>query len=281
MLCLLRLSFGAFAVALLEQTVTGVNVELKKNAGAAFKTAAHKISSSSHFAPMPLEKEVITRTRDRIHVKLAAARAQAQGKCHGDDDRQPSCKHVLDLLDILIDESTGEEPKWGFLNHVRFMLGLSFWLYTPGPAWSFHALDRDNSGTISWPEFHHTFTQVESVLKIFMFMDTNTDNSLSKPEVVDFLRTAVKVRELVPDVDDVDPETSSDIVMQKIDAMLEGRHKRMSTSEGSRLAVIKAISIGICVLFFGSVMLYVCIVRSRESERLPQPEKEGKKEGKK
>lgn len=258
------------ALALLERA-TGLAV----SAGDLRQAAehGHTAQGGEAFWVLPVDKEDVARTRAKIHTKLVMAQALANGnpECHG-INREP-CRRVLDLLAILIDASTGTEPPWGFLTQIRFMLGLSFWLYNPGPNWCFVALDKNKDGQISWSEFQRTFARVDKTLLIFEFIDTNQDDAITKGELLDYLRAAVNVRELVPDVDEVDPQTSSDIVMAKLDGIVDGPTHRVSRSgDGSRLSLIKCLCVVCLVVFI--VAIYIFCVRSEGDER--QSEKDSK-----
>jgi hypothetical protein len=254
-----HLLFWALAMACLE--------------GAAAEVAALRFAegrASSQFAPMPVSQDTMDRTRGRIHTKLVMAKAMVQGGCR-EGASQP-CGKVLELLDILVDESRGVEPYWGFLSHVRYMLGLTFWLYHPGPPWCFYALDKDGSGSLAWKEFEQAFAQPDVMVRMFTFIDSNSDNQISKKELVDYLKAAVNVRELVPEVDEVDPQASFDTSMGKVETVLQGPRKKERFSYGLRLLFI----LGLCLVIFGTLYLY-CRRREPTRHRMPQPtEKDGK-----
>lgn len=276
---LVRASYGALTLILLE-CASGVSLELR------LQEVAHLEQRSGHtsmFAPLPVDSQVITVTRAKIHNRLAMAQAQVYGVCHG-EDRQPMqpCRRVLDLIAILLDASTGDEPAWGFLAHIRFMVGFSFWLGNPGPTTSFSAVDADNSGGITWPEFTLTFGQAGSMsgsmLPIFEFMDSNGDLSVSKVELVDYLRTAVNVRELVPEVDELNPGASSETLMSQIDLILSGGPKTTHLTDGSRISLVKCIVVLTLVAVIGG--LYLLCVRGVRTPSGPNEKGAGEKDSK-
>jgi hypothetical protein len=292
--CLKRVSFGALTLFLLEG-VSGVreHAVAQTSGGAARRgnrtalrlrqVAQHKhlAGHSSMFAPLPVDREVITATRGRIHNKLAMAQAQVYGVCHG-EDRQPMqpCRRVLDLIAILLDASTGVEPSWGFLAHVRFLLGLNFWLNNPGPTTGFSVVDTDSSGSITYPEFQVAFGQAGSMLPIFELMDSNGDLTISKIELVDYLRTAVNIRELVPDVDEFNPGASSETLMSQIDLILSGGPKTTSHTDGGRLSLVKCIVVLTLVAVIGGLYLFCVRGGSTPAGQNEKGKAKAEKEGK-
>jgi len=132
------------------------------------------------------------------------------------------CARAVELMTIVTNITDGPEPPKTWETQIRYMLGLHFFLYIPGSLVSFPMLDKDASKGISWNEFLAVFgpDMMKSMDPIFKFMDTskgetNRDGEISREELHSFLRAAIIIRSVLPEIDAIDPgaDTSKCLAM--------------------------------------------------------------------
>lgn len=126
------------------------------------------------------------------------------------------CDRALELMQILTNITNGPEPQFTWQTKIRYMLGLHYFLYVPGSMICFQSLDRDASQSISWDEFLAVFgaDMMKSMEPIFKFMDTsktttNADGAVQREELYSFLRAALIIRSVLPEIDAIDPQADT------------------------------------------------------------------------
>jgi hypothetical protein len=199
------------------------------------------------------------------------------------------CNRAEKLAKLLVDTTAGRtEPPWTFESEFRKMLGLNFWLYSPGVA-SFDSLDLDQSQGISLDELKAAFgpalIQAFESSHLFDFMDSQgyenpTDGFISRPDIVKFLFAAIMLRDYQKTLDEYQPDSST----QKVLNMAQRLHKPIAVggpkymSQLPKLGCIFGILIGIIVLH----MMFSGIARwsskGLSSSLSSQPEEKDEKE---
>jgi len=143
-----------------------------------------------------------------FHKKLVKALPKLEAECSGKPyATKDDCEMAAKMMKMLIKETDGPEPMWTWHGQVRMMLGLAFWLYTPGTLLAVMILDKDQSGAISWEEMSAVFgAQMMSAMQpMWAFLDINSDGSIARQELHKYLRAAILIRDLLPQVDPIDP----------------------------------------------------------------------------
>jgi len=111
---------------------------------------------------------------------------------------------------------TIQTPDDHLLLDIQQRLGLSFYLWLPGPPFCFTALDKDQDGGLSWtrevaPSFGPgTMLRLNPMKK---YMDADNDGNLTRPEIGEYLRAAVLLRDQLPEVDGLHPDTPTEACM--------------------------------------------------------------------
>lgn len=126
------------------------------------------------------------------------------------------CDRTLELMNIVANITNGPEPPKTWETRIRYMLGLHFFLYVPGSMICFQALDKDASSGISWDEFLAVFgaDMMSQMEPIYKFMDTskgetNHDGVVQRDELYSFVRSAVMIRSVLPEIDAIDPSADT------------------------------------------------------------------------
>lgn len=201
---------------------------------------------------LPLASGKVGLSRQPVHDHLVRAMAIVPSSC--EQAAEPDiCRQVLKLLDVLAEASNGIDAGMA-LPRVQELLGLELWLHGPGgPAKRFATIDGDKDGSVSWGE-----ALAQSVgADAFKVMDADADNSLSKHEVFNFLSAAVRVRELVPEVDGGNPSASTEECQHLVKVLQAPAASGDRTSRGgSRVRRICAVTIS-SVILIGTVI--VCL----------------------
>lgn len=168
-------------------------------------------------AKVPLGTSPGFRSRVVDAIPKAKAECPTQKYVTGND-----CNRTVQLMNILTQITNGPEPPKTWQTKIRYMLGLHYFLYVPGSMICFQVLDKDASQGISWDEFLAVFgaDMMSSMEPIFKFMDTsegptNGDGVISRKELHSFLRAAIIIRSILPEIDAIDPgaDTSKCLAM--------------------------------------------------------------------
>jgi len=143
-----------------------------------------------------------------FHKKLLKALPVLQTECKTKDYvTEEDCNNSINMLSMMINVTQGPEPMWTWHGQLRMMMGLHFWLYTPGTMLCFSILDMDQSKGITWPEMQRLFgaQMMNGMSPMWKFLDLDNDGNLTRPELYKYLRAAILVREQLPALDPIDP----------------------------------------------------------------------------
>lgn len=147
-----------------------------------------------------------------FHKKLVKALPQLQGDCYKKlYATKDDCDMAVKMVQQFIKATDGPEPMWTWHGQIRMMMGLNFWLYTPGTSMCFPMLDRDQSGNVTLEEMEQLFgvQAVANSRAIWEFLDLNNDGGFTREELHKYLRASIMIREYLPQVDMMDSKADS------------------------------------------------------------------------
>uniref|UniRef100_A0A7S1Q380 Calmodulin n=1 Tax=Alexandrium catenella TaxID=2925 RepID=A0A7S1Q380_ALECA len=142
------------------------------------------------------------------HKKVVKALPQLQSDCKTKPyATEEDCTMAVNLLTMMGKVTEGPEPFWTWHGHLRNMMGIHFWLYTPGTMLCFTILDMDKSKGISYEEMGKLFgaQMVATMSPVWKYMDPDGDSIITREELHKYLRAAILVRSVLPELDGVDP----------------------------------------------------------------------------
>jgi len=121
---------------------------------------------------------------------------------------EEDCRRAVDLITMLGKISEGPEPMWTWHGQIRLMVGIHFWLYTPGTMIVFTLLDMDRSKGITYEELTRIFgpQAMSSMNPVWKHLDQDGDGGITREELHNYLRAAILVRDVLPDLDGIDPK---------------------------------------------------------------------------
>jgi len=161
---------------------------------------------------------------------------------------------------------------WTWHGHLRTMLGIHFWLYTPGTMLCFTMLDMDKNKGISYEEMTKLFgTQAMAAFNpAWKFMDPDGDGSMTREELHNYLRAVILVRGVLPELDGIDPQADTK-------KCLNMAHRVLSppAAPTKRMRFYPKL-LSIAGIFFGAIALHClfCTRGSRKAVDMDQPAEE-------
>jgi len=146
------------------------------------------------------------------HKKVVKALPKLQSECKTKPfATEEDCNTAVDLLTMMSKSTEGPEPMWTWHGHLRSMIGLHFWLYTPGTMLCFTILDMDQSKGISYEEMTRLFGPqlMAGMNPVWKFLDPDGNGSISREELYKYLRAAIMARDVLPELDGIDPKADT------------------------------------------------------------------------
>lgn len=168
------------------------------------KSMAEQLKEGAKYQPPPPEPG--------FHQKLVKALPLLKEQCyHKLYATKEDCTLAIRMVMSMIKYTDGPEPVWTWHGQIRAMLGLNYWLYSPGTTMCFPMLDRDQSGNVTLEEMTMAFgvQMVKGSQAIWEFMDQNNDGGFTREELHQYLRACIMIREYLPEVDAMDTKADS------------------------------------------------------------------------
>eukprot|EP00421_Protoceratium_reticulatum_P010069 CAMPEP_0168401572 /NCGR_PEP_ID=MMETSP0228-20121227/23179_1 /TAXON_ID=133427 /ORGANISM="Protoceratium reticulatum, Strain CCCM 535 (=CCMP 1889)" /LENGTH=259 /DNA_ID=CAMNT_0008415141 /DNA_START=78 /DNA_END=853 /DNA_ORIENTATION=- len=202
------------------------------------KTEAESLNAQAHFPIMPGgpgggDPKAKAQPEIGFHKKMLKALPVLEVECPAKlYTTKEDCGRAVELMKGLINATEGPEPAWTWHAQVKLMIGLSYWLYTPGTPLCFALLDKDQSGGISFDEMVALFgSQLVNTNKdIWNFMDQDANGTITREELHKYLRAVILIREQLPSIDDMDPtaDTKKCLNMaQRVMVVMEGPARKL------------------------------------------------------
>lgn len=168
------------------------------------KSMGEQIKEGANFKPSPPEPG--------FHRKLVKALPELQEQCYKKlYATKEDCDLAVRMVTALIKHTDGPEPVWTWHGQIRAMLGLQYWLYSPGTTLCFPMLDRDQSGNVTLEEMTMAFgvQMVKGNQLVWEWLDLNGDGGFTREELHRYLRACIMMREYLPEIDMMDTKADS------------------------------------------------------------------------
>eukprot|EP00411_Alexandrium_monilatum_P015309 CAMPEP_0175254388 /NCGR_PEP_ID=MMETSP0093-20121207/37165_1 /TAXON_ID=311494 /ORGANISM="Alexandrium monilatum, Strain CCMP3105" /LENGTH=316 /DNA_ID=CAMNT_0016548707 /DNA_START=53 /DNA_END=1003 /DNA_ORIENTATION=- len=142
------------------------------------------------------------------HKKVVKALPILQAECKTKPyATEEDCNLAEKLLTMFTMITEGPTPNVTVHGYLRDMVGLSFWLYTPGTMVAFSLLDMDKNTGVTFEEMVKLFgiPTMAIMHPMWGFLDLDHDGNMTRQELHRYLRAAIMVREVLPELDGMDP----------------------------------------------------------------------------
>jgi len=165
-----------------------------------------------------------------FHEKLVEGLPKLQQNCK--IQRAASdCERAELILSLLINSTVGPEPKPPYTHNslANGMAGLSFFLYFPGPMYAFATLDTNHDNVVQMSEVWKNIPieTGDGTLLVengfFEVLDGNfKDGNVTRTDMYEYMRSLILVRDVVRDMDLVNPYAPTPKCLISARRVLEG-----------------------------------------------------------
>jgi hypothetical protein len=165
-----------------------------------------------------------------FHAKLVEGLPKLQQNCK--IQRAASdCDRAELILSLLINSTVGPEPKPPYTHNslANGMAGLSFFLYFPGPMYAFATLDTNHDNVVQMSEVWKNIPieTGDGTLLVengfFEVLDGNfKDGNVTRTDMYEYMRSLILVRDVVRDMDLVNPYAPTPKCLISARRVLEG-----------------------------------------------------------
>lgn len=165
-----------------------------------------------------------------FHEKLVEGLPKLQQNCK--IQRAASdCERAELILSLLINSTAGPEPKPPYTHNslANGMAGLSFFLYFPGPMYAFATLDTNHDNVVQMSEIWKNIPieTGDGTLLVengfFEVLDGNfKDGNVTRTDMYEYMRSLILVRDVVRDMDLVNPYAPTPKCLISARRVLEG-----------------------------------------------------------
>jgi len=165
-----------------------------------------------------------------FHSKLVEGLPKLQQNCKI-KRAAADCERAETILSLLINSTVGPEPKPPYTHHslANGMAGLSFFLYFPGPMYAFATLDTNHDNVVQMSEIWKNIpVEVgDGTLLVengfFEVLDgAYKDGNVTRTDLYEYLRSLILVRDVVPQLDLVNPLAPTPKYLISARRILEG-----------------------------------------------------------
>mmetsp|Transcript_40301 Transcript_40301/g.93725 ORF Transcript_40301/g.93725 Transcript_40301/m.93725 type:complete len:302 (-) Transcript_40301:256-1161(-) len=152
--------------------------------------------------------------RQKLHDLVPRFKSECLRRGFGTEQE---CETADDELRTLVWATTNVTDE-NILTGARVRLGLTWFLWQPGPPMSFNLVDMDHNNMLTWKELTDVFgwPTMFIMLPLRKFLDPDDDGNTTRDELYNYLHSSILVRDQMPQVDQVYPEKPTQEVLTQL-----------------------------------------------------------------